>query len=80
MNFIFDDHDFKPAAQQLGWMLLDRDEVEAIDIFVTGFDAALGPREKPLSTIAAGEWAAVAIAAARARECLLKHGEPWFEN
>jgi hypothetical protein len=30
MNFIFDDHDFKPAAQQLGWMLLDHDEVEAI--------------------------------------------------
>ncbi len=74
MNFIFDDHDFKPAAQQLGRMLLDRDEVEAIGAFVALFDAALGPREKSLSAITAGEWEPVATAAARARECLLRHG------
>lgn len=80
MNFIFDDHDFKPAAQQLGWMLLDHDEVEAIAAFVTVFDAALGSREKSLSAITAEEWGPVATAAARARECLLKQGEAWFED
>jgi hypothetical protein len=80
MNFIFDDHDFKPAARQLGWMLLDRDEVEAIAAFVAVFDAALGPREKSLSAITAGEWGPVATEAARARECLPRQGEAWFEE
>lgn len=80
MHFIFEDHDFKPAAQQLGWMLLDRDEVDAMAAFVTAFEAALGPRQKSLSAIAAGEWEPVATAAAHARECLLKRGDAWFED
>lgn len=80
MNFFFDDHDFKQAAQQLGWMLLDHDEVEVIAAFVTVFSAALGPREKSLSEITAREWSPVVTAAAHARDCLLKQGEAWFED
>ena len=80
LNFIFDDHDFKPASQQLGLTLLDRGEVEVVGAFVAALDAAAGPREKSLSEITAEEWMPVAQTAARARACLLKQGELWFED
>ena len=80
MNFIFDDHDFNPTSQQLGLMLLDREEVEAVAAFVAALDSAVGPREKSLSEITAGEWVIVAETAARARVCLLKQGESWFDD
>lgn len=80
VNFIFDDHDFKPTSQQLGLTLLDREEVEAVAAFVVALDSALGSRQKSLSEIAADEWAPVAETAARARARLLKRGESWFED
>jgi hypothetical protein len=80
MKFILDDHDFKPASKQLGLTLLDHEEVEAVASFVAAFDSALGPREKSLSDITAEEWLVVAATAARARECLIKRGDSWFED
>jgi hypothetical protein len=80
VHFIFDDHDFKPTSQQLGLTLLDSDEVEAVAAFVAALDSAAGSREKSLSDITVDEWVIVAQAAARARTCLLRQGESWFED
>jgi len=80
MNFMFDEHDFNPTSQQLGLMLLNREEVEAVAAFVAALDSELRPREKSLSAITAEEWLAVAATAARARACLIKQGESWFED
>lgn len=80
VNFIFDDHDFKPVTQQLGWTLLDSDEIEAVDAFVDALEAALGPRSKPLSAITAAEWQPAALAAARAQAFLSLRGQPQYED
>ncbi|KAF0187369.1 MAG: hypothetical protein IV086_05535 [Hyphomonadaceae bacterium] len=80
MHFVFDDHDFQPPSQQLGFMLLDDEEVDAMTAFVTAFSSALGPRSKRLSEISAEEWSVVARTAAHARLCLLQKGESWFKD
>jgi hypothetical protein len=80
VRFIFDDHDFGPASQQLGLTLLDSAEVEAVANFVAALDAAIGPRQSPLSEITGDQWRPVSETAARARSCLVKQGESWFED
>lgn len=79
-NFVFDDHDFNPSSQQLGLTLLDQDEVAVVAAFVEALDCTLGSRRKPFSEITAEEWALVSTAAARARVCLLRQGQSWFED
>jgi hypothetical protein len=80
MKFVFDDHDFKPASLQLGLMLLDREEADAVAAFVAALDSATGLGAKSTAEIISDEWLPVSQVGARARLCLLRQGESWFED
>lgn len=79
VHFVFDDHDFRPAATQRGLTLLNDSEEEVIQAFVAALDRAIGPRTKALTDVSELDWRPVAEAARLARAELLKRGEPWSE-
>lgn len=75
VHFIFDDHDFQPAEEQIGKTLLNKAEASALNDFVTCLETAIGPRSKPLSALKAADWAPVASAAAISGDALALTGE-----
>jgi len=77
VHFIFDDHDFGQSERLIGAILLNRQEAEAISVFVAQLDLAIGPRSKPLSAVNESDWSPVARAASDALTALAVAGLPF---
>jgi len=80
MFFVLEDNDFQPASKQLGSILLDVDEANAVGEFVDALASALEPRGKPHSSITPKEWTSVMAAAGDALDCLERKGVPEIEK
>lgn len=76
IHFFFDDQDFRPANEQIGWSLLNDKEADAITGFIVALDSAIGPRSKRLSQLSESDWVHVPSAAEAALSEILKAGEP----
>jgi hypothetical protein len=78
VHFIFDDHDFERASELVGDVLIDASEIEPVQLFVRVLDAAIGPRQKPLSAVSNQELLAINDAAGAALQKLMHNGLATF--